>query len=78
MMADQERAIITWESVTRVKQELSAMPHPLRRAIELAYYDGLTHREIAEQLNEPLGTIKTRVRTALQRLRTALTDRRGP
>jgi RNA polymerase sigma-70 factor (ECF subfamily) len=55
-----------------VRQALEALPEPQRALIELAYYEGLTHVEIAERTHVPLGTVKTRLRTAMLTLRAAL------
>jgi len=59
------------QSVTgeQVRSALSSLPAAQRSVIELAYFEGLTHQEIAAQLNEPIGTIHTRARLALQKLR---------
>jgi RNA polymerase sigma-70 factor (ECF subfamily) len=55
-----------------VTQALEGLSAGQREAIELAYYGGLTQTEIARQLTQPLGTIKSRTREAMERLRTLL------
>jgi RNA polymerase sigma-70 factor (ECF subfamily) len=55
----------------KVRGLLGGMPSPQRAALEMAYYEGMTHTEIAAKTGEPLGTIKTRIRAGLMALRKA-------
>jgi len=59
-------------TMDKVRGALQTMPALQRSALEMAYFEGLTHSEIAERTGEPLGTIKTRIRTGLLSLRKAL------
>ena len=61
----------------RVKIAVGSLPGGERQAIELAYFDGRTYREVAEILGEPEGTIKSRIRSGLRRLKSALRRARG-
>lgn len=58
----------------KVRGVLGTMPAPQRSALEMAYYEGLTHTEIAAKTGEPLGTIKTRIRAGLTALRKAFQE----
>src|SRR5262245_55823976 len=64
--------LLSSEQTAKVRSALQALPLLQRVALELAYYEGLTHAEIAERLEQPLGTVKTRIRQAVIRLRESL------
>jgi RNA polymerase sigma-70 factor, ECF subfamily len=70
MAGDAERA----RAMETVRGTLGGMPAPQRSALEMAYFEGLTHSEIATKTGEPLGTVKTRIRTGLQALRKAFAE----
>jgi RNA polymerase sigma-70 factor (ECF subfamily) len=58
----------------RVQGALAELPPEQQKVLELGYFEGLTQSEIAERLGEPLGTIKSRVRAALEKLARTLAD----
>ena len=58
-----------------VRAAVAALPAEQQRALELAFFSGLTQQEIAEKLSEPLGTVKARIRRGLLRLRDTLAHR---
>jgi RNA polymerase sigma-70 factor (ECF subfamily) len=58
----------------KVKGAMAGLPEDERKAIELAYFGGRTYREVAAALGAPEGTVKSRIRTGLRRLRATLTD----
>ena len=73
-MADRQSVPDAWSEVSerieseRVRTAVETLPGEQRRAIEMAFFDGLTHREIAERDGLPLGTVKGRLRLGLRRL----------
>jgi RNA polymerase sigma-70 factor, ECF subfamily len=66
--APHEAAVPGWPLHREVHAALAALPDEQRRVIVLSYFEGLSHREIARRLKQPLGTVKTRLRSAHQKL----------
>ena len=80
-VADADRegdpAMAVWlrEQATTIRQALEELPAPQRQAITMAFFDGLTQAEIAAATGDPLGTIKSRIRIGMLRLRDLLLAR---
>ena len=62
------------EEARSVRSALATLPEDQRRTIELAYFGGFSHSQIAELLDEPVGTVKGRMRLGLEKLRRQLTE----
>ena len=67
-----EKALDEKRRAERVRTLIGSLPSAQKKAIELAYFDGLSHSEIAAALNEPLGTVKSWIRNGLMRLKESL------
>jgi RNA polymerase sigma-70 factor, ECF subfamily len=62
------------EEARSVRSAIATLPEDQRRTIELAYFGGFSHSQIAELLNEPIGTVKGRMRLGLEKLRRQLAE----
>jgi RNA polymerase sigma-70 factor (ECF subfamily) len=71
------QAALALERRVRVRSALAELPAAQREAVELSFLEGLSHPEISSRLGEPLGTIKTRIRNGLLRMRDSLRDATG-
>jgi RNA polymerase sigma-70 factor (ECF subfamily) len=71
---DTESAVADWEQRRRVIRAIGELPEEQKRVLGLAYFKGYSHSQIAESLALPLGTVKTRIRAAMQQLKAALNE----
>jgi RNA polymerase sigma-70 factor (ECF subfamily) len=71
---DIEREVVDLTVAEQVKQVVAGLPADERRAIELAYFGGHTYREVAVLLDTPEGTVKSRIRSGLRRMRHDLVE----
>ena len=71
---DMQREVWDLAVADQVSSALGDLPEEERRAIELAYFDGHTYREVAQLLDQPEGTVKSRIRNGMRRMRAVLAD----
>jgi RNA polymerase sigma-70 factor (ECF subfamily) len=64
-----ESSLAQEQMVRKVKGAVDELSEVQKQAVELAFFEGLTHTEIAERTGEPLGTVKTRLRSAIESLK---------
>jgi len=69
-----EARIEAMETETRVREAMKELPEEQLHLLKLAFYEGLSHREIAEKLDVPLGTVKSRIRLAFAKMKSRLGD----
>ncbi|MGH9788693.1 MAG: sigma-70 family RNA polymerase sigma factor [Candidatus Acidiferrales bacterium] len=67
-----ESAVAQRQAMSKVQQSMQQLPPEQRQALEMAYFEGMTHSEIAARTGDPLGTIKSRLRAAVETLRRVL------
>jgi RNA polymerase sigma-70 factor (ECF subfamily) len=72
LYCDMEKDLLASDKARRVKSAIEKLAPNQRQVIELAYFEGLSQSEMAERMGQPLGTVKTWVRTALKNLRDEL------
>ncbi|HLY49720.1 MAG TPA: RNA polymerase sigma factor [Solirubrobacteraceae bacterium] len=66
------------ETARSIRTLMDQLPNEQRRVVDLAYFGGFTHEEIARMLDAPVGTVKGRMRLALEKLRASLADQEVP
>ncbi len=74
---DPEQSLLLSERGLRVREAIGQLSPEQSEVIHIAYFSGLTHSEIADRLGQPLGTVKTRIRHGMMRLRELLLDEGG-
>ncbi len=72
LFVDMERDVLNTDHARIIRKAIATLSASQQKVIELAYYEGLSQTEMAERMGEPLGTVKTWVRTALRHLREEL------
>lgn len=72
LYCDMEKDILASDKARKIRSAIDKLPANYRQVIELAYFEGLSQTEMAERMSQPLGTVKTWVRSALKNLRDEL------